>query len=67
MFTWDEHHENACERLKQALIEAPVLVTPGNDHNIILDTDASDIAMGAVLSQVIDGQERVVAYFSKVF
>ena len=43
------------------------MVTPGDDHDLILDTDASEIAMGAVLSQALDGQERVVAYSSKVF
>lgn len=33
----------------------------------VLDTDASDFAMGAVLSQVMDKVEKVVAYGSKVF
>ncbi|GFW88125.1 retrovirus-related Pol polyprotein from transposon opus [Trichonephila clavipes] len=32
---------------------------------IYLDTDASNESVGAVLSQEIDGQERVVAYWSK--
>ncbi|GFX87020.1 retrovirus-related Pol polyprotein from transposon 297 [Trichonephila clavipes] len=32
---------------------------------IFLDTDASNESVGAVLSQEIDGQERVVAYWSK--
>ncbi|GFX23991.1 retrovirus-related Pol polyprotein from transposon 412 [Trichonephila clavipes] len=32
---------------------------------IYLDTDASNESVGAVLSQDIDGQERVVAYWSK--
>jgi hypothetical protein len=30
----------------------------------ILDTDASDLAIGAELSQVQDGQEKVIAYSS---
>ena len=33
----------------------------------ILDTDASNEAAGAVLSQEVDGEERVVAYYSKTF
>jgi len=32
----------------------------------VLDTDASDVAVGAVLSQRIDGIERPIAFFSRV-
>ena len=32
----------------------------------ILDTDASDVAVGAVLSQVVGGVERPIAFFSRV-
>ena len=53
--------------MKEALVTAPVLVTPDNEHEYVLDTDASEHSMGAVLSMVVDGQERVVAYASKVF
>ena len=31
------------------------------DHQFILDTDASDTGLGAVLSQLLDGEENVVA------
>ncbi|MBJ4999897.1 hypothetical protein JGF38_23160, partial [Salmonella enterica subsp. enterica serovar Hadar] len=43
----------------------PVLVYPQPDQLFILDTDASNTGIGAVLSQVRDGQEKVSAYFSK--
>ncbi|GFW96750.1 retrovirus-related Pol polyprotein from transposon 412 [Trichonephila clavipes] len=36
------------------------------DKPFILDTDASNESVGAVLSQEIDGQERVVAYWNIV-
>lgn len=32
----------------------------------MLDTNASNVGLGAALSRVLDGQEKVIAYFSKV-
>ena len=51
--------------LRTALQEAPVLGYPREDGRLILDTDASDFGVGAVLSQMQDGQERVLAYGSR--
>ena len=49
------------------LTSTPVLAYPNTEDCFILGPDASDIVMGAVLSQVQDGQERVVAYGSNTF
>ena len=35
---------------------------PTEEDSYILDMDASDFAVGAVLSQLIDGEERVIVY-----
>ncbi|GFX61087.1 retrovirus-related Pol polyprotein from transposon opus [Trichonephila clavipes] len=56
---------NAFNKLKDALTSAPILAYPEIGKQFILDTDASHKNIGAVLSQEIDGQERVIAYFSK--
>ena len=66
-FKWEQEEEDAFQTLKQLLMEAPVLTYPDPSKPYILDTDASNEAAGAVLSQETDGEERVVAYFSKTF
>ena len=64
-FTWNEECQQSFEALKSALTSAPILGYPRQDGQMILDTDASGIAVGAVLSQKQDDQEVVLAYMSK--
>lgn len=66
VFGWTVQHQEAFEKVKTALATAPVLAFPHPDSLFILDTDASDLAIGAELSQVHEGQERTVAYSSFV-
>ena len=47
------------------MIEAPVLAYPGPEGKLILDIDASAVAISGSLSQVQDGEERVLAYYSQ--
>ncbi|GFV61212.1 retrovirus-related Pol polyprotein from transposon 17.6 [Trichonephila clavipes] len=64
-FIWTVDCNSAFNKLKDALTSAPVLAYPEIGKQFILDTDASHESIGAVLSQDIDGQERVTAYLSK--
>ncbi len=64
LFEWTGKHQEAFEAIKKALTEAPCLSYPQPEGTFILDTDASDVAIGAELSQLQDGKERVVAYAS---
>ena len=64
-YVWTDECSNAFESLKQKMAKAPVLAHPDFSQRFILDTDASDLAIGAVLSQKIDGQEHVIAYASR--
>ena len=64
-FSWTEEADAAFQELKRRLTQAPVLGYPLPDGKFILDTNASNYATGAVLSQVQDGQERVISYFSQ--
>jgi len=52
-------------KLKQALITSPILAMPNDTDPFLLDTDACDVSIGAVLSQVQNGVERVIAYASR--
>lgn len=64
-FVWDESCQNSFEELKRLLVSASVLSFPTTEGQFILDTDASLSGIGAVLSQIEDGQERVIAYASR--
>ena len=48
---WTEERQQAFDDLKSRLVQEPILVLPANEGQYILDTDASDFALGAVLSQ----------------
>ncbi|XP_076838708.1 retrovirus-related Pol polyprotein from transposon 412 isoform X1 [Brachyhypopomus gauderio] len=64
-FVWSPECENAFRELKDRLCSAPVLAYPKFDTEFILDTDASDHGVGGILSQVHEGTERVIGYFSR--
>jgi len=48
------------------LTVAPILGMPRDEGTYYLDTDASDVGLGAVLSQDQDGQEVVLGYGSRI-
>lgn len=64
-FSWDEECQEAFDTLKKQLTSTPILGYPLPEGKFILDTDASNVGIGAVLSQLQDGRERVLGYFSK--
>ncbi|KAK4469996.1 hypothetical protein MN116_000019 [Schistosoma mekongi] len=68
-FLWTAECQSAFEELKAKLAAAPILGFPDTSLGpgpFILDTDASDHAIGAVLSQISPGgQEKVISYGSR--
>lgn len=67
-FEWTPRQEAAFQKLKEALCAKPVLAHPDfeSQRPFILDCDASNVGIGAVLSQEqADGVEKPIAYFSK--
>jgi hypothetical protein len=49
-FEWTVEHQQAFDTLKYAITTAPVLKTPCEDLPYLMETDASGVALGAVLS-----------------
>ena len=47
------------------LVTAPILSFTLDEGQYILDTDASLYGIGAVLSQIQNGEEKVISYGSK--
>jgi hypothetical protein len=64
-FIWTDEHQLAFENLKQILSTEHLLIYPDFTQPFIVACDASTKAIGAVLSQVREGEERPVAYCSR--
>ena len=63
---WTATCQQAFDNLRNCLMTSPVLAYPDYSKRFLLDTDASDYGIGAVLSQVNDDKsECVVAYASR--
>lgn len=66
-FVWTQSCQVAFDTLKQKLMEPPILQYPDFTKEFRLRTDASDIACGAVLSQIVDGHDLPICYASTAF
>ncbi|XP_071709301.1 uncharacterized mitochondrial protein AtMg00860-like [Rutidosis leptorrhynchoides] len=62
-FLWSKEAEESFQTLKQRMVTAPVLMLPNFNLPFQVETDASGIALGAVLLQ----EKHPIAYFSKKF
>ncbi|MHB1799638.1 MAG: reverse transcriptase family protein [Vulcanimicrobiaceae bacterium] len=65
-FKWTESCQQAFEELKQRLMSTPILAHPDFTREFILETDASNIGLGAILSQEFEKGRRVIGYASRV-
>jgi len=65
-FVWDKAQQGAFEELKQRFTDQPILLVFDPDKPITVETDASDAALGACLSQPgPSGRLQPVAYHSR--
>lgn len=66
-FLWSKIEEAAFQALKEACISAPVLIMFQSGKPMRMETDASDLALGACITQEKDGKWHPVAYYSRKF
>ena len=65
-FKWEEPHQAAFEKLKEVLARAPSLHLADFNKPFHIETDASGIAVGAVLYQLSEeGDQQIIAFHSK--
>ena len=61
---WGSKQQEAFDKLKGLCSQAPILAYADYKKPFCIYTDASEIGLGAVISQVQDGKEPVIAYAS---
>jgi transposase InsO family protein len=67
-FTWNVSAARSFDNLKKAFTSAPILVHADQSKPFIIEADASDFALGSILSQVgDDGKLHPVAFHSRKF
>ena len=65
-FLWGPEQETAFERLKDCLMQPPVLAFPHETGGqFVLDCDSSAVEIGSVISQIQNNNEKVIAYGSR--
>lgn len=64
-FYWTEKCQEAFDTLKKSLVNEPILQYPDFSKPFVLTTDASNDAIGSVLSQRPVGSDLPIAYYSR--
>ena len=65
-FMWTSKAQAAFSKLKRRFTSEPILTTPNPSLPFIVEVDASELGVGAILSQraPLDGKIHPCAYFS---
>ena len=63
---WSKTAQDSLDHLKKNLTSEPILSLPDfQTGQFVVTTDASNKGIGVILSQIINGEERVIAYASR--
>jgi hypothetical protein len=66
-FEWTSECQEAFDKLKTLITNAPILSIPNSHDKFRLECDASEYALGAVLSQHQDNKWKPIGFVSKAF
>ncbi|XP_055913098.1 uncharacterized protein LOC129946788 [Eupeodes corollae] len=64
-FEWTKECEESFRKAKECLVTAPILTCPDFSRPFVVQTDASDYGIGAVLSQEFEDGEKAICYLSR--
>src|SRR5277367_5264678 len=67
LFEWTTECQEAFDKLKTLITTAPVLTIPNNYDLFCVEADASEYALGAILSQKQEEKWRPIGFISKAF
>lgn len=62
-FIWQDQHDVAFAQLKDSLADAVELTFPHKDADFSITTDASSVAIGGCLHQIVNGQSSPLSHF----
>ena len=64
-FIWSVECQEALDTLKRLMLADPILCYPDLNEPFLVFTDASDVALGAVLAQLVEEEQRPIAFASR--
>lgn len=65
MVQWNEEANRSFDRVRENIRDATMLYFPRDDQELILETDASDYAIGAALYQYQGTEKKPIRFLSK--
>jgi hypothetical protein len=64
-YHWTSECESSFRNLKNSFLQGGVLIHADSNKPFIVEADASDFAVGGILSQEYDGEWRPIAFYSR--